>query len=572
MVGIDLPVLLRIEAVCAATMLVLCLWPIARAFSALVRDLRNGGTGLLVSMLAVWFVAIFLRLVLTEPTFLSNLPDLHMFFERLFSPLGPASSWHHYHGMGGYMLHAGLAHLFGESYQTVIVVNGLLGSLAPLMLYLVTLRLMGDRRAAFIAAVLLAVFPPTIRVDVSEQIHSLSIFIVLITYFSVLEVLDKPTLRSYLAAGIAGAAAMQMRAEAMPHVFFACMLAMLRIRGMARPRWGFPLILGITVLTVAAVPRVVVTLLDYYKLGGLPNWGAGFGVFIDLFLSGRNIYVNPLFSLPVYPLLTLAGIAWLVMVKNWRLLAFFLMFLISHCFLYLCEWTLDINEALRFQTHIWFFDILLAGVGLAWLSRLVENRTVQGALISAGIVFAACSLIPARYLLMQPQPVDQDVLFFERHIDRLPAECRLIMLRASHAESETHYFGPRTWPMWLLKNNNRDDTLAYPGDLDSVDAIGGCWIAHVGIDCYRRYPSDDMSEEQIKEIFFKEGGPFLYEFIDEWHADLDRKAPTLLRSECRMLFDRYQLKPFETTTVSPGRKAWIWSPNKPVVVGFYFLK
>jgi len=567
MTGLSLPTLLKLEAVCASVMLVLCLWPLARAFTSLTRDLRKGGTGAIVSMLVIWLAAIFLRLVLANPTFLSNLPDLHMYFERLFSPLGHASTWHHHHGMGGYVLHAGLAQVFGKNYHVVWVVNSLLGSLTPVLLYLVTLKLLNDRRAAFIAAALLAVFPPAVRIDASEQIHGLSIALVLLTYFSTLEALRRPTYLTYLAAGIAGAAAMQMRAEAVPYVFFACVLTVLKIRGLDRPRWGLPLLLGVSVLLVPAMPRLLVTLLDICREGP-STLGTGFGVLSDLFFSSRHLYINPLLSLPVYPLLTMAGIATLVTARSWRLLVFLLAVLAIQYYLYFNEWILDTNEALRFQAHMWFIQIMLAGAGLAWLSRFARSQRIQGTIIAVGVAVAASSLLPAQSILRQPQEADQDVLFFAQQLPRLPRSCRLAMLRAGSAESD-RYFGPKTWPEWLLKEQGRDDTLSYPEDLDLISSGDTCYMVYVGIDCYRRYPGDSMDEEQLEREFHESTRQFLYKIIESWQSELDRNPPPLLRPECEDLFRRYQLDKLAELEVVPGRKTWVWHPRQPVVIGFY---
>jgi hypothetical protein len=567
MTGSFLPMLLRIEAVCAGVTLILCLWPLTRAFSALIRELRTGGARAIIAMLIVWLVAVLLRLVVVNPTFLSNLPDLHMHFERLFSPLGRASTWHHHHGMGGYILHAGLAQIFGKSYQTVWMINGLVGSLAPALLYLVVLKLVADRRVAFLAAALLAVFPPSIRVDASEQFHSLSIALVLLTYFSTLKALERPTLKTWLAAGLAGAAAMHMRAEALPHVFFACVLTIVKIQGMARPRWGLPLVLAILVLSVPAIPRILTTLQAMMN-EGLSAWGASSGVFADLFFSERHVYLNPHLSLPIYPVLTLAGVASLALARSWQLLAFTLVVLVVQSFAYFNEWTFDTNEALRFQAHIWFMQIILAGIGLAWLSRLARNQTIQGLVACMGIAIASLSLLPARQILLQPQGADQDVLFFAEQLPRLPRDCRLVMLRVSH-ESTDGYFGPGTRPDWLLEKHGRNLTLSYPEDLDAMDSSGDCHVGYVGIDCYRRYPGDSLDEEQVRKNIHEAGHPILYEIIDSWRSQLDRHPPPLMRPECAELFDRFRTEPLVELRVSPSRPTWIWSPDRPITIGFY---
>jgi hypothetical protein len=555
-------ILFTIDAVTASLILTASLWPLTRAGKAIAADCREQGVWLTTALGVVLIVALGLRFFAVSPTLLVHTPDLHHHMERLFDPLGPAARWHPFHGMGGHVVHAGAARLFGESVNVVWTVNRLVDSLTPLLVYLFARRLFACPVAGVMAALLLALFTPQIRLAASEQLASLTVFFSVLAYCAVLEGLARPGRWAYLAAAVALAAAMQQRADVVPHVMFCGLLILLRVRGEPWPRLNRWFFIALGLFVVLSTPRVLASFQTEETFGG---WFS-LDFFFDLVVSPRrHIYINPAWAWPIYPVLTLVGLGWLAARRQWRLLAFVCIAIVAGWLFYLNQWTLDGVEALRFQVHAWFLFVMMAGFGLSCLGQLPRSRTLRGAILGAGLVAAVGSLVATWPMLHTHTATAQDIRFFTTHLHRVPPGCALHLLRPEHAGKRR--YGPGTPPRWALGGRI---TLTYPADLRTAKGER-CRVAYLGTDCHTRYPEDDRTLiSRAKESFASGRGPALYTLLDQWQARLDRSPPGQ-RPGCRWLRRHFRLEPLATATLQPGLWTFVWTPRRRLRVGFYRL-
>ncbi|MFH2006056.1 MAG: glycosyltransferase family 39 protein [bacterium] len=554
-----------VEAVTASAVLLASAWPLTRAGKAIVADCRTHGRWLSLALGGVALTALALRFFAVTPTLLSHEPSVHHYLDRLLHPLGPEAAWHPFHGMGGYVLHAGITRVFGDSLGVIWTTNRLFDALTPLLCYLLARRLFDSPLAGVLAAALLAVFPPQLRVAASTQLLSLTVFFAAAAYCAVLDALERPGRWSYLAAAVALAAAMQLRAEVATHLFFCGLLILMRVRGEAWPRldrWFFG---ACGLLVVLCILRLLSSLQTTENPEGLFR----LRFFLETLLSRRHLYINPELVSPVYPLLTLLGLVGLAMQRRWRLLLFLAIALAAGWVFYLNQFTFDVYEALRFQAHAWFLLIAVAGFGLSWLATISRQTALRVGICALGLAAATGSLITAWPLLTQHTATAQNVTFFASHLHRVPTACELYLLRPRHKGKKRPY-GPGIHPRWALKSR-AGKTRSFPEQLQTGPQPG-CRVAYLGVGCASRYPSDDPAfVDKVRQDYKRRVGPPLYVHVERWRAGLDRQPPPP-RPECQWLRRHFQLEPLVTTTIHPGRRTYIWTPKKKLTVGFYRLR
>jgi hypothetical protein len=563
----DLPGwLLTLEAVVAGLLVLLSLWPWAREGRALVAELRLADRWVGFCLVAAVSTGLALRAA-AEPTLLYAPNEAFAHIDKLFWPI-ESSRWHVHAGTGGYLLVAGLASLFGRSIDIVVALNVAAGGLSILLIYAFSLRAFRDRLTAALAATLFALYLPQIRVDASEQLATLTIAYSLLAYVTVLRALDEPSRESFLSAAIAAAAAVQMRPGAILHVAGAGLLyvalACGRPRAFARWFWWS---LGIFAMLVA--PRALVAL--HATTSSLGGHRLRVDVLWDVFTSWRHVYANPSWSAPVYPALSVLGLAALAATRQLRLLLVLVVVWVLGCLLYFNEWLLDLNDALRFEAPTWFLLVALAGLGLAALVHRIQVSLLRKGIITGSIGIAAAWILVGRSLIFTPLVSDQDLQFFSAGLSHFPVECRLYTLETR--DLRTGYYGPRFRPDWLFRAQARDQPIfPYPEALE-LPLSQGCHVAYLGAECYRWYIDDRTAPEKIKHFYALVERPPLYALVDDFLTSEDQRArPDAMRPECMAVIERFELEPIVTTDLPPGRSgSRIWSPNHPLKVGFYRL-
>jgi hypothetical protein len=277
-----------------------------------------------------------------------------------------------------------------------------------------------------------------------------------------------------------------------------------------------------------------------------------------LLFSDRSVFVTVPAILPVYPLLLLAGLGALAWRREWRLLAFFSL-AVLFAVLGVHGWTLDLDDALRFQDVSWFPLVAVAGIGADAVARVPASRAGSGLAATALCLAAVSAFVAAWPLLAAPQAFDRSDAFFRRHVTGFPADCRLLLPRSSPRPP----WGPGSWPRSLLEAWPGVEPRFFPEDLAATDP-DACRIAFLGIECYVRYPSDAEVGEWPADAL-------LFDRIDGWKRDMDGRGLDRERDECRTLKERYVLEPLVTGIVEPGRPTFAWLPPGSLEIGFYRL-
>jgi hypothetical protein len=555
------PSVIKVDATGAAIVMLAWAWPLARSLRGAAGEARAAGRAHAFALAAIVALAAAMRLWVARPTLLFALSDVYPFLEKAANPWGAGGGWHNYHGVGFEVVLSGLLRVFGYDLDVIWAANATIGTLSVAVAYLFVARLTGRPRAGLLAALLLAVHVPSVRVDASEQIASASVLTALVSYVSVLEVATDASRGAAVRAGIAMAAVMQGRMEGALHVLFAILACLAR-----RPRegaWRVPagLPLAIATAAVGVAPRALVWASFVFGHG---DTSAGISLyrlaaFPGNLLHERNTFVSVAGEIPVYPVLAVVGIAAAFLRRDLgaAVLALAASALMA-CF-FLFEWTLDLSDALRYQANAAFLAVALAGYGAEALAGAFRRRSVRAGLVGLVAALACGTVAVAWPLLRDPHPVERSVSFFLEGSDRVPPGCLLLLQRPTDFLGR---YGPGQWPPAFLAGRSGVRVAYYPDDLDST-AGEACRVAFEGLDCRVRYPDPSEGYDWDRPVF---------EWLDAWRLDVERRGGFQgERSECRALSDRFDLLPLATATVAPGRPVWAWLPREDVEIGFYRL-
>jgi hypothetical protein len=546
----------------AVIMIAAWLVPLCLVLAAFVRDVRSAGRVPAILLALTLLSGLCLRLAVATPSFLFSLPDAHLFLNRVMQP---NLNWHTYQGTGSFLLLSAAAHAMGDPAGAVFAVNALAGTLLGALLYLFVTRLTGRISAGLFAAFLLAFHVPSIRVDTSEQLAPLTMVAALVAWLELLELRDTPSWPRVAVAAIASAAALQFRFDAVVYVGFAFVMACATIPS-GQARRVMPALLATIGLTaLLALPRILVY--STMPAGKLSDLRYDAGVFLDILVSDRNVFVSLARVLPIHPLLVIAGLVALARRRSWRLLALFIGVTAFAWGFYFNEWTLDLNDALRFQYHTLPVLIAVAAIGADALSSWRPNRGYRAAVSVAIGAAAIGAAAPGWSLLITPTDVDREIAFLDRHVDAVPDNCRLLMLGPAK-RPDRGLFGPGILPDWLLRGRTGPEVRFFPGDIDATRGEP-CRVAFKGLDCYLRYPDVTLPEEDLARFREAEVRPSVIEFLDTWRST--QAGIPAEREECRALSDRFVLEPIATEIVPPGRPTWAWRPPGDLEIGFYRL-
>jgi hypothetical protein len=548
-----------VDAATAAIVLLAWAWPLWRSIRAAALDSRAAGRTYVVALSLIGLLAVSLRLWAFQPTFLFSLPDAYQFLDKVAHPLDNAG-WHPYH-LGGFVFLGGLARLFGDGPGVIWTTNAIAGALAAVLLFPLVVRLAGQSSAALVASFLLAVHAPSVRVDSSEQLSSLSVLTAIVALLSVAEVARKCSWQAVLSASIALAALTQFRLDAIALCGFAVLTFFLVPGTTGGFRALRPLLALLAVSALLVAPRFVSIACAMVR-----EWPSGGGA-VDLWslettrrlvFSDRSIFLTVPRFVPVYPLLLLAGLGALAWRREWRRLAFFVAGVLFALF-EVHGWTLDVNDALRFQDITWFLLVVVAGIGADALASLAGSPRRTG--IAIGVICAAAALaFVAAWPVLGAQPAfDRSAALFRRNLPDLPPDCRLLLPRPSPDPP----WGPGHWPSALLTGWHGLAPRYFPEDLASTDS-DACRIAFLGVECQLRYPPDEeVRQWPANSLFFV--------LIDKWKHDVDDHGGYPERDECRALRDRHVLEPLVTEVIDAGRPSFGWLPSGTMEIGFYRL-
>lgn len=551
--------LLVVELVSAGPVLLLWfawVWP--AVVSELRRDLAHQRRAAWV-LAAATFVAAVLRLT-ASPTVLYGLGQAAPHISKLFHPFGADAHWHAHAGIGGYAFFYALSLLAGKRLATVWIANALLGACCVPAMYLFVRRI-ADREAALCAAWLLAVYVPQIRVDASEQLVTLSVLASLFTYVLWLDAYEREDKRRWNAAGAALAACLCFRPASIWLGAFAVLLPAWLAVGRKRLPYKGIARAGLVALPLSA-PRLVVGATAIVQ-SGRDLTGGQLRFAWPVVTSWRDVFLDSRYSSPVYALVVVTGLVVLAYRRRLRLLAFMLVAIVLTVLLYYNEWTLDENDALRFQAVSWPLLIALAGIGAGAATRLFADTRLRAGISVAIVAAAGAWLLVGKRLLWTPLASDTDLEFFASNLDKVPRRCTLFLqgrLKPGHKPT----FDPR----WLLTGRQ---VRRFPRGFDG--AGNACRVAYVGVDCYT-YAVDDVYDDRKLRMYYRrtDRRP-LFTFIDGYKAKFDRKPPPRLRPECALLRQRYRLEPIVETSIRERRGgSRFWRPGGPLKIGFYFLR
>jgi hypothetical protein len=550
------------DAAAAAVVLIAWTWPILRTLRGAARDAVDVDRNALLFLGFTVLVAAVLRLFVADTVLQFSLPDAYQYLDKVMEPWGPPGQWHLIHGMGGPVLSHGWCRIFGFDLEVIRALNALAGVLSVVLIFPLVNRWTGRPWAGLLAAFLMAVHVPSIRIDASEQASSLSILSALVAFLAILDLVRRGSWQGLVAAGIALAAIAQFRIDS-TGLIGGFVLASLLLP-MTRPGTRFPWIRLLGAFAIAAIlviPRLAVLATAIPSQDGLSHGPVyRLDVFMDIFLSRNNTFFATGIAMPMFPFLFLVGIVAVARKRDWRLDAFLGISILIAWSQYLVEWTLDFSDALRYQAIGWFLMIGIGGVGADFLLALVRSPVYRRYLTAGVMVLACMPLILERSILVEPQPADRSVGFLTRHLAELPDHCQ-ILLPVPELDSPDTYDSRRPSQFFLGDHPTREFR---GGRIPIPDHAGStCEVLFKGIDCYQRFPVGgwDWSRETP-----------VYRHLYHWQNDMDERLTSpYLREHCRLPFQTHELEPIVTEVIPPGRRTWAWLPGEPVEIGLYRL-
>lgn len=552
---------LALEALTAAFCLFLLLLLVPATARAFIAEWHGASKVVRGIVLAAFLSGAVLRFGVASPSILYTLPDAYFSADRLFFPLGIHSIWHPMHGMGAAVVVASAGLIFGPGFGLLSMVNAAAGFLVIPMAFLFGGRLIGSRLAGAFAAWVLAVHVPTIRVDVSDQAVALSALTFLLAGHWVLTALRERTRWNFVAAAVAVGAAAQFRMEYLLHLGALALIVVLSARTLKGQ--GRNVLVALGVLLLLAVPRSVTTIIESatntgFSLGATWRWDVTW----ELFAGGANFWLNPRFTSPVLVVLVVLGLCWLVTERRFVVALYFVSLI--GCMALFCfnEWMLDFNDTLRFQANLFVPFAILSGAGLSGLVRRLRPYEIARPSLAVALVLPLVWVVPEASLLREKNANDHEVEFLARHGSSVPDSCPILVQGASASGKRSYRTGWR--PGWLV---GREQPLPrFPEELSRYqDEV--CSVVFIGVDCYRWYGDELLSEESMHVA----GRAPLRDILRTLNESFDRSPPPLPRKECAGLFERYAMEPIVTAVVPPARRGSAWEPVTGIEIGMYRL-
>jgi hypothetical protein len=555
--------LLTAELVMAVITMLFGLWPSWRVFASVLADLRDSPRWQAMLLPSVVAVALIWRLSV-EPTILYAPGEAAPHLSRIFSPLGDDADWHVHAGVGAYVPYFAAAVVAGKTLATIWALNAVLGSLSCVLVFALVRRLDTHRETALAAAAFAALHVPGMRVDASEQVVALANFVSLLAWISVIDAARAPRRSTLFAAAIALAVAIDVRPESILHALSALAFVVI-----ARQRdWPRPSVRSLL------VPAAITGLLTAPRLA-IGAWAVtsssadlpkpSLAVTLDVLMSWRHSFADPAVSSPLYSLLVLSGIATFVARRELRKAGYFTVWLVLAWLFYFNEWTLDRNDALRFQATTWPLLLALAGVGAGPLFAL-RSPAVRAGLAITGLLCLGAWIGVSRTLLFRPLPTDVELGFFLEHIDEIPKECTLLV---HEARGPPGYYGPKFDPAWARELHGvKSRSFPPPPQPDEQ----GCRVLFSGVSCFSYHVHDVTDNEALMSAYRQPDHPPLYAFVDRAHRELSARHPPLPRPECAAISEHWELQPIFVTSVPETRGgSRIWTPPGSYAIGFYRL-
>jgi len=476
--------------------------------------------------LAVFLLALLLRLLLSPHAVMHENAHGYEYLRSAFSLEG-----YFYHGSGYYAFFHMLTGVFGRDPEVVFCANSFLGAGSAVLLVSLGRRLLDNREAAWLAAVLYACWPVALRIGGSESMFPLAVFSGLLAWRAWLSAWDRGgALRFLLAAGLC-AFAVQVR----PVMMFWPALLLLSLplcRGWTRrlktsgPWIGLAVFLGL--VSVWLLFRVRVTAAE-----GLPGFlRLSPGAFLSALVSTNNFLWRMEWTPSLTWFLSIGGMVILLMQMRRAAPALLLGYL-------LLAWlVIGIEQepsALRLQYPLQPIILLWVGLGAAWIADRVGPRRRRGFLVLLGALIVAACLARAPVVALAHNP-QIEYAFLKRAVPALDKNCAVITADRYMADRILCTEYPYWWaesPVEEMSNHLKD-----PANLSEWP----CRLFYRGITCYQ--------------------------FINE---ELDRVPPDGVRPDCRRIEEHYDLVPLIEERFESRAYPDFHVPAKSVTIGFYKL-
>lgn len=436
------------------------------------------------ALAGLFVLAAALRLLLPHHTIIhTNFHGLY-FLEIAVGPSVPAEELGQRapYGLGNHVFFRLLWLYLPREIPLYLTINALLSAAVPAQLYLLARLLDGSRGWGLTAGLLLAVLPAHILVSPTENDLVLCSFMALAALTHWIAWLR--TGRRALLYGALAWLVLLVHTRVLVLVFPAAfvVVAML-LEGQRRARFkSTALLIGSALAALLMAPQYLLldevlsadhaAAVSVANLMRLPGY---------MFHPGTNLLLAPAVTMPLLPLLCVAGLALLLhQRRKTGLLLLLPIVTLGPLYLYFSDHLLD---SLRYQYFVWPFYLLPAGSAVAAVFATLASRRAS-LLLRAVVLVVLCgaTLLPYLSMLGHKHAITEEFEFVTTALPQLPPGSLLVENRPLEVAGHPP-IAPLTIPAFMVHDAGIDVAAATWFD----SATDGPYVVYVGLQSHARY-------------------------------------------------------------------------------------
>jgi len=367
---------------------------------------------------AIALIALTTRLLVSPRTLIHENSHGYEYIKSAFTLEG-----FFWHGSAYYATFHPVSQIFGQHHSTVFYGNALASSLTAVLLGVCASRLCGSAHTGYLAALLWALLPTSLRISCSESMFPLAILFLSSALVASLDVTHPNRTSRHVLFFLLLSCSIQTR----PSLFFlatgiilAHCITAYRNRDEAHP----PLLIGLSAFVVVSLPWLAFRISDI-STNGIPSFTQSMDVSIfSLSFSGLAASTGPKWVPLWLLLLSLAGAISLAVRKP--VATFFLaMSLVLHVVATADAATSSEAAAVRVHSPSHAFLVVLAASFLSFFPP--RRRFAYRLIVPVGVVLIAVTSLVQRLDLVRREHMPQEEFRFLAQIaDTVPRECTIL--------------------------------------------------------------------------------------------------------------------------------------------------